>query len=45
MEKQSEQRDEQFIDLGSVTRETHGTGGPVQADANLNRISTGILAD
>ncbi|WP_162792438.1 hypothetical protein [Novosphingobium sp. P6W] len=45
MEKQNEQLDEQFIDLGSVTSETHGTGGPVEADANLNRLSTGILAD
>lgn len=37
--------DEEFVDLGSVTTETHGTDGQIQPDVGLGRQQLGILAD
>lgn len=45
MAHENEHLDDEVIDLGSVTGETHGINGLVQPDAGMGRQQLGILAD
>ncbi len=37
--------DEEFVDLGSVTAETHGLGTADESDVPLRRQQIGIIAE
>ncbi|MDE8652261.1 benenodin family lasso peptide [Novosphingobium album (ex Liu et al. 2023)] len=45
MNQDREHDEEDLIDLGAVTSETHGNFGTVQPDSPQNRIQLGVLAD
>lgn len=45
MEKQNERHDEEFVELGSVTAQTHGIGTADSQDSPSRRVALGILHD